>query len=178
VSRQDQLNPPPIDTSSEGSTAEEYRLQIDLRLKIDEIVELEAELLNATGYRQPGRGELCRLAGKIYDARRMRERILDQRLFGEPAWDMLLALYALPSRGEMLRPSYLAFAANVPSATGIRWERILTKRGLIERGPRELAPRRQFVRLTEEGRSLMERYLTRLYFSKTPIPLFPERAGG
>jgi DNA-binding MarR family transcriptional regulator len=91
---------------------------------------------------------------------------------------MLLALYCLPSRGEMLRPTALSHAAAVAEATGIRWQRILTAEGLIERGPQQLPSRRQFVRLTQNGRSLMDRYLTRLFFCKTPIPPHPDRAGG
>lgn len=178
MSRQDKVKPPAIDVGSIEQAADEYRLQIDLRLKLDEVADVQAKLLHMPAHRQPTRAELAQLAGKIYDARRARDRILDQRLFGEPAWDMLLALYALPARGEMLRPSYLAHAANVPGTTGIRWERILTEEELIERGPPELPSRRQFVRLTEKGRALMQRYLTRLYFSQTPIPPYPEKAGG
>ena len=178
VSSRDQLDPPAIDTFPRETGDDEYRLQVELRLKREEIAEVEAELLRLATRRQPTRSELCHVACKIYDARRTRDKLINDQLFGEPAWDMLLALFCLPSRGEMLGPSSLGYAANVPPSTSLRWQRILTNEGLIERGPKQLAPRRQFVRLTDQGRLLMERYLARLYFSETPIPPYPEKAGG
>jgi DNA-binding MarR family transcriptional regulator len=149
-----------------------------LRFDLDQLASTERNLLLSTPIRQPTRQELCGLACKIYDARRARERIIEPTLFGEPAWDMLLALYFLPARGEMLRPTSLSHAASVPVQTGMRWQRMLTNRGLIERGPMELPSRRQFVRLTEKGRKMMERYLTRLFFAECPNLPFPDRAGG
>lgn len=178
MSRQDQLIIPVIDRDESDPDADDIRLQIDLRLTLDEVSSVEAEILRQHNDDQPTRGQLCQLACKIYDARRTRDRILSDHLFGEPAWDMLLALYCLPSRGEMLRPTALSHAAAVAETTGIRWQRILMDKDLIERGPVELSCRRQFVRLTEKGRALMDRYLTRLFFCKTPIPPHPDRAGG
>jgi DNA-binding MarR family transcriptional regulator len=178
VSRQDQLIIPVIDRDESDPDFDDIRLQIDLRLKLDEVTTVEAEILRESSSVEPTRGQLCQLACKIYDARRTRDRILSDHLFGEPAWDMLLALYCLPSRGEMLRPTALSHAAAVAETTGIRWQRILMDEDLIERGPVELSCRRQFVRLTEKGRALMDRYLTRLFFCKTPIPPHPDRAGG
>lgn len=177
MSRQDQLVIPVIDRDESEPSAEDNQLQIDLRLKLDEVAKIEAELLRQS-VSQPTRAQLCQLACKIYDARRTRDRILSDHLFGEPAWDMLLALYCLPSRGEMLRPTALSHAAAVAETTGIRWQQILMEKNLIERGPSQLASRRQFVRLTQKGRSLMENYLTRLFHCKTPIPPHPDRAGG
>jgi len=124
------------------------------------------------------RRELCQLAYQIYERRRIRERVLGRKLFGEPAWDMLLALYCLPTRGEALRPTALSHAACVPVATGMRWQLLLAKEGLIERAPPELPSRRRFVRLTANGRDLIERYLARILSLKIPRPLYPDRAGG
>jgi len=178
VSREDQLSRPATDRAESNPAADDIRLQIDVRMTLDEVASVEAELLRRGRPDQPTRGQLTQLAGKIYDARRTRDRILSTHLFGEPAWDMLLALYCLPSRGEMLRPTALSYAAAVPPTTGLRWQELLTREGLIERGPAELPSRRQFVRLTDKGRLLMEQYLTRLFFCKTPVPPHPDRAGG
>jgi DNA-binding MarR family transcriptional regulator len=178
MSRQDQLNPPTFDRDSIEPTADETRLEIDLRLKLDEVCGMEADLLRARACRQPSRRELCQLACSIYDARRTRDRLLDSTLFGEPGWDTLLALYVLPARGEMLRATALAHAANVPTTTGFRWQQLLVNEGLVERGPSELPPRRRFFRLTDKGRTLLEHYLSRLFYHAVPIAPFPERAGG
>jgi len=177
VSRQEPLKPSePIITRFDNS--EDVHLHIDLRLELDQIADLHAEQLRKGSQRKPTRKELVRLACRIYDARRMRDRMFDRKLFGEPAWDMLLALYCLPARGERLGVTALALAANVAQATGHRWQLILTNEGLIERGPPEFDARRQLLRLTENGRRLLEDYLTRLFYCDTPVPPHPEAAGG
>ena len=103
MSRHDQLQPPTNDGAPTEPTADSVRLQIDLRLKLQEIMELEAEVLKAEANSrgQPTRRQLCTLACSIYEARRKRDRLFDQKLFGEPAWDML-DLDRLPMPGEML----------------------------------------------------------------------------
>jgi DNA-binding MarR family transcriptional regulator len=75
---------------------------------------------------------------------------------------MLLALYCFPARGEMLTVSSLSYAAEVPLATGIRWQKVLGEQGLIESSPEGIDRRRKFVRLTSIGRAMMDRILTRL----------------
>jgi hypothetical protein len=47
---------------------------------------------------------------------------------------------------------------------------VLTEEGLIERGPPGAPAQKQIVRLTGQGRELMEKYLTRLFYSENPIP--------
>jgi len=178
MSRQDKFAPPPVGASEVEFLGDDDRLQLHLRLKLDEVAALEAELLRRSARRLPSRRELAKLACKIYDARRARERLLDKEgrgLFGEPAWDMLLALYGLPSRGELLTISALTYASQAPQTTGHRWQKILIREGLIERGPDTGDLRRQFVRLTPRGKALMESYLSKLYYSDVPLPANPEQ---
>ena len=138
-------------------------LQINLRLRLDEVAASEAELLSANVRRQPSRKELRRLAQRIYAARRLRDKLLKRSLFGEPAWDMLLALYHLPPLGQMLTVSGLCCCSGVPQTTAHRWQQTLAKEGLIEEGPRASDARMRFVRLTDHGIDLVEHYLTRLF---------------
>jgi DNA-binding MarR family transcriptional regulator len=91
---------------------------------------------------------------------------------------MLLALYCLPARGELLTITALNYAADVHQTTGLRWQKTLRDEGLMERGPKGEDGRKQFLRLTTKGRTLMEQYLTRLFYSETPYPPLPEAAGG
>jgi len=91
---------------------------------------------------------------------------------------MLLALFFFPARGEMLGTTALSYAASTSPTTGLRWQQVLTGHGLIERGPSSFPIRRQFLRLTDKGRTLMEEYLTRIFFARGERPLYPERAGG
>jgi DNA-binding MarR family transcriptional regulator len=164
VSRQDKLKPPQIDDGLPETPADDDRLQVDLRLGLDEIAAAEEERLRATARRRPSRRELADLALKLYDARRGRDRMFSDELFGEPAWDMLLALYGLPNRGIVLGVTSLGHAANVPPTTGLRWQKLLLDQGLIERGPDVRDSRQQLVRLTSKGRLMMERYLVRLFY--------------
>ena len=157
---------------------DEIRMQINLRLRLDEVAEEEANHLRASARRLPNRKELYRLACRIYDSRRARDKIIDRKLFGEPAWDMLLALYCLPARGEIMTVTSLSLAACGPQATGIRWQRTMTEEGLIERGPPGVDKRKQFIRLTAVGRAMMDRYRTHLFYCDTPVPEHSERAGG
>ncbi len=157
---------------------DEIRMQINLRLRLDELAEVEANQLRASAQRLPDRKDLCRLACRIYDSRRARDKIIDRELFGEPAWDMLLALYCLPARGEIMTVTALSYAAHIPQSTGFRWQRTLTDEGLIERGPPGVDQRKQMIRLTEIGRKLMDSYLTHLFYCDTPVPKHVDRAGG
>ena len=69
---------------------DDLRLQIDVRLRLDDVA--QAQSAKRDSQRAPTPADLCRLAGGIYDARRKRDGMLGGVLFGEPAWDMLLAL--------------------------------------------------------------------------------------
>lgn len=171
MSRQDKLIPPAAAKGPDGSDDDDIMLEVNLRLHLDEVADLEAGLLRISARRQPTRKELRRLARKIYEARRMRDRLLDNKLFGEPAWDMLLALYHLPAEGQMLTVSGLSCCAGVPTTTAHRWQATLLAQGLIERGPHETDHRMNFVRLTEHGRALLDEYLTRLFLCERSAPL-------
>jgi DNA-binding MarR family transcriptional regulator len=168
MSRQDKLTLP-TQTGDTESPEGDIMLEVNLRLRLDEVTALEAELLRINARRRPPEKELRRLARRIYEARRMRDRLLDDALFGEPAWDMLLALYHLPALGRMLTVSGLCCCSAVPQTTALRWQQTMMSEGLIERGPSELDGRMQFVRLTENGKALMERYLNRLLDCERPI---------
>lgn len=178
MSREEKLAAPASIVDLPRDTLDDVRVRVDVRLSLQEIADLEEEQLRSAGKRKPCRTELCQLAGRLYQARRTRERMLDPKRFGDAAWDLLLALYYLPTTGERLTVTALSLAAGLQPTTGIRWQRLLTEEGLIERGPKEIDQRKQFFRLTSEGRSLMERYLTRLYYCDIPTPPEPESAGG
>lgn len=114
---------------------------------------------------EPDQKDLEGLARWMYEARRTRDKAMGTTLFGEPAWDFLLALYCFPSQGEALSVTSLTHAANVPGTTGHRWQQILMKRNLIEREQHGSDGRRQMVRLTQTGKDLMEAYLKRVHRS-------------
>ena len=143
-------------------SSNDLRLQIDVRLRLADGA-VATNTCPETG--RPTPEELLRVAAGIYDARRKRDKIAIGELFGEPAWDMLLALYCLPARGEKLGVTALSYAANVPQSTGHRVQAVLAERGLIERTTESSDARRQLVWLTEKARTILENYFTSLFFA-------------
>lgn len=83
---------------------------------------------------------------------------------------MLLALSFMPRQGRLLSVSSLCLTSAVPQTTALRWQVVLTREGLIERGPDEVDARRKFVRLTSKGRTLMREYLSRLFAEASRAP--------
>ena len=110
---------------------------------------------------------LVDLACRIYDTRRARARYFDGLALGEPLWDMLLALFCLPSRGERLTVSNLSLAADIPQTTGLRWTHRIERHGLIERTRDPTDGRRVYLKLTDKGERLMLDFLSAIYHQLT-----------
>lgn len=94
---------------------------------------------------------LADLAERIYDGRRRRNRFLDDDLFGEPAWDMLLDLFINHARKQRVPTTSLCIASLAPTTTALRWISILEQRGLVRRISSERDQRVHYVELEEKG---------------------------
>lgn len=143
----------------------------------ERLVALGTQMLKLAGEvsrRQPatdGRGDaldelpadgalLGPLAEEVYRDRRRRMRYLPSRLLGEPAWDILLDLYAAAGRGQPISVSNACLAADAPASTALRWLHHLQTEGLIERVADETDARRHHVHLTVRGMERMNAYFT------------------
>ena len=91
-------------------------------------------------------------------ARQQRGRFFNSNLFADPAWDMLLELYAAALTQRKLTVSRLAERSCVPMTTALRWISALEKEGLIERSNDRLDGRRVFLTLTDKGERAMSDY--------------------
>jgi len=89
--------------------------------------------------------------------RRARERNLPAELFGEPAWDMLLALCG--ARREGLSVATLCDASGVPESSVVRWIRVLEDKRLVALSSGTGNQCSDLVSLTDEGRVTLERAL-------------------
>lgn len=99
------------------------------------------------------------LAAVAYEARRARARYLPVALFSEPAWDMLLELYAADFENREVPTTSLCIASTAPSTTALRYIEVLERCGMIER---RLSPRDNrvtLIRLTSAGRDGMRSYM-------------------
>lgn len=103
----------------------------------------------------------------IIDARAARQRHFDSDLFADPAWDILLELYALRCEQRRTSVSKLCVGINVPMTTGLRWIDRLGKDGLIERESDPLDARRVWVSLSDRGFDSMSSYLRELADRRT-----------
>lgn len=90
--------------------------------------------------------------------RSSRARFMDSSLFSDPAWDMLLELFAAEHEQRRVAISELGFKTGIPQTTSLRWMNALIEKGLIERTDDQLDGRRSFVALTDEGSRTMTRY--------------------
>ena len=94
--------------------------------------------------------------------RRLRDELFDAELFADPAWDMLLDLYAARLDRTRVSVSSLCIAAAVPATTALRWIKTLTETGLFERKADQHDARRIFVQLSDDATTGMHRYFARL----------------
>lgn len=91
--------------------------------------------------------------------RRLRDRFFAPAIFADPAWDMLLDLYAARLEGAQVAVSSLCIAAHVPPTTALRWIAALTEQGLFARVADPADRRRIFIALTEGAAGRMAAYL-------------------
>jgi len=88
----------------------------------------------------------------IIKGRTERKKFLSAALFSEPAWDMLLKLYAVAIDRQAVSIQVLAGSASVQPSTAVRWIAALEKENLVRRQGADT------VALSEKGWLAMESY--------------------
>jgi DNA-binding MarR family transcriptional regulator len=133
-----------------------------------------------SGVRDPGRGYRGEAADGGEDAspreirtairaRRMRAQYFEAELFADPAWDMLLDLYASALEGRQVSVSSLCIAAAVPPTTALRWISTLNEAGLFERKADPSDRRRAYIALSAKGLAGMRAYVAALRRQGLPL---------
>ena len=100
--------------------------------------------------------------------RRARERFFGSELFADPAWDILLELYAAELGQQRITVSCLCVAAAVPATTALRWINSLVKKGLLERTNDPMDARRIFVSLSSGAFEAMQDYFASIPEFRSP----------
>jgi DNA-binding MarR family transcriptional regulator len=103
-----------------------------------------------------------RLLRRIIRQRQLRSRYFDDRLFSDPAWDMLLDLALARVEHKRVSVTSLCIASGVPSTTALRWINELLEMGLIERAQDDTDRRRAFISLTDRAADAIARYFAEL----------------
>jgi DNA-binding MarR family transcriptional regulator len=99
---------------------------------------------------------------RVLRQRRMREQYFPADLFADPAWDMLLDLYAARLERQPVSVSSLCIAAAVPATTALRWIKTMTDAGLFVREADPHDGRRIFIALAEGACEALARYFEAL----------------
>ena len=107
----------------------------------------------------PAQDPLVAAAAKFRRLRQARADFLPPAMFGEPAFDILLALY-IEGDAQPVRISTLVDAAGTPMTTTLRWVNALEREQLVECEAQPSDRRTHMVRLSEHGRAKMNVYLS------------------
>lgn len=100
-------------------------------------------------------------ADRLYDERRRRDALFPPDLFGEPAWDLLLAMFTARERGQAMILCKAYKAAGVSDTTGRRLLDRMEEEGLITRRRAPRSRKMRIVELTDSAIGLLVDYLAR-----------------
>lgn len=142
------------------------RLVLVAKQDIDEVRRLLALLAEGTpaeavlvpGMPRPvTRQTLLQAARDELTSRRRRAQIFSQGMFGEPAWEMLLTLYA-EQRGRRFTIARLTSSLSLPGTTAHRWLNYLQEKQLVSRQPHPTDQRSVFIQLTANAIEALDSY--------------------
>lgn len=102
------------------------------------------------------------LIRRVLHARRRRSRFFDPDLFADPAWDMLLELYALHLEQRRTNTTNLCVSSGVALTTALRWITKLEEQALVLRKELPNDGRVTWVELTPKGIRAMRNYLSEI----------------
>jgi len=163
------------DVSRDSESARLQRLNEEVARIADTLARLtrreDAENRNG-GVRDPGneyRGPDDDKAGAetsaqeiraLIRSRRLRAQFFPPDLFADPAWDMLLDLFAAQLEHRRVSVSSLCIAAAVPPTTALRWIGTMHDAGLFERQADPSDRRRAYIALSTKGVEGMRSYVS------------------
>lgn len=113
---------------------------------------------------EPSQTALTRYANSLLAERRIRRHFLPAELFQEPAWDMLLALFAAREERLAMNVKTLVSFSDAPATTSQRWIDHLHKLNLINRVADPVDRRRIEISLSDNGNQAMSAYLRAVNF--------------
>ena len=111
---------------------------------------------------EPNDAALVEHANAVLEQRRLRRQFLPGELFHEPAWDMLLALFASRDDRMPMNIKALVSMSDAPVTTSQRWIEHLHKLKLIDRVTDPTDRRRVEISLSYTGDQQMKAYLRAL----------------
>jgi len=95
---------------------------------------------------------------EVIRARRLRDQFFERGMFEDPAWDMLLDLFAAELEQTQVSVSSLCIAAAVAPTTALRWIAKMTDAGVFVRHADPFDKRRAFMALSPKAHEGMRDY--------------------
>jgi len=156
------MNRIPDETTPRRWGARQARIA-ELRQQMDDIIAEapQCERIVLENLRQSAEGGGVETALTLYANRRRRQAYFGDHagLFGEPAWDILLDLYASHRNGRIVTVSSASIAACTPTTTGLRWIAEMHRLGLLQSRRHPDDRRARVVTLTPAAETAMDAYL-------------------
>lgn len=107
---------------------------------------------------RPEAGPSAARIRELIKLRRLREQHFPADLFADPAWDILLDLFAARTEGKSVSVSSLCIAAAVPPTTALRWITTMTEHGALVRRQDPMDARRVFIELSADSAERLTSY--------------------
>lgn len=156
------MNRPSTHPSAGPIGSRETRLK-ELRSEIDDILSRAPVDERAALGRLVNPAPIDRIetAVRLYSHRRRRQSFFNDYpgIFGEPAWDILLDLYAARRDRRFVTVSSASLGACTPTTTGLRWIAELQRLGLVLSRQHPGDGRARVVMLTSAAEAAMDAYL-------------------
>lgn len=141
------------------------------------IVETDKLSVGSNAGKDPSVGELLGLVRSIIKGRRARFDFLDEELFSDPSWDILLELTAAALEGRAIPSSSACAAANAPMTTALRHITKLTESGLVLRWSDPTHKRRILLKLADRTFDSMKNYLIAHWRRRDALAAHPRPSG-
>ena len=100
-------------------------------------------------------------AERLFDERRRRDALFPDGLLGEPAWDLMLAMFIAREKGQAMILCKAYKAAGVSDTTGRRLLDRMEEEGLITRRRAPRSRKMRIVELTDSAIETLVEYLAR-----------------
>ena len=100
-------------------------------------------------------------AERLIAERRRRDALFPEGLFGEPAWDLLLALFSAREKGQVMILCKAYRAAGVTDTTGRRLFDRMEADGLVTRRRAPRSRKMRIVEITDKAAERLIDYLAR-----------------
>lgn len=130
----------------------------DIRERLPSALHIVDQLTSIPASRHPDQPVTLKDVRAMLKLRRKRDEFFAGELFADPAWDILMELYAAALGQQKISVGNVCLGAAVPSTTALRWITLLENKKLIERRADPMDRRRFYLVLSSDGLAAMDNY--------------------